>query len=82
MNEDEKPLLKPGDGNIKKSSATFAGAYQATPEQLTPKKEGEPPSAASLSIADKIIEVLERRLAELELYDEVRAHKPPDDDAE
>jgi hypothetical protein len=59
------------------------GAYQATPEQLTPKKEGEPPSPASKSIADVWISALESQIEKMKaelrreeaIFDEVRAHK-------
>ena len=80
MTEGEK-LLKKGDGGIDKSKAVFAGAFQPTEEQLTPKKEGEPPSAASLGLVDRWIAIMEARVAELKkeeeaaLFDEVRAHK-------
>jgi hypothetical protein len=83
LTEEKKALLQPGDGDIDKSKAVFAGAYQPSEEQLSPKKPGEPPSAASLSLVDKWIQVLEA-IAEREeaalrreeaIFDEVRAHK-------
>jgi hypothetical protein len=72
-------MLKPG--GVDKSKATFVGAFRPTEEQLTPRKEGETPSLASLSLVDKWIQVLEaiaeREEAEEAIYDEVRAHKEP-----
>jgi hypothetical protein len=60
----------------------FTGVYRADEEQLTPKKEGEPPSAASQGLVDRWIAVLEkiaeREEAEEKLFVEVRAHKPPE----
>jgi hypothetical protein len=78
MTGDEKLLKK---GGIDKTKAVFLGAFEATPEQLTPKKEGEPPSQASLNLVDHWIAIMEARVAELKkeeeaaLFDEVRAHK-------
>ena len=78
----EEKFLKPGDGGIDKSKATFVGAFEATPEQLEKKKEGEPPSAASQGLVSRWIAVLEkiaeREEAEEKLFAEVRAHKPPE----
>ena len=70
-------MLKPG--GIDKSKATFVGAFEADEEQLRPRKPGEPPSQASLSLVDRWIAVLtkiaEREEAEEKLFVEV--HKEP-----
>jgi hypothetical protein len=80
MTGDEKLLKK---GGIDKSKAVFAGAFQPTEEQLTPRKEGEPPSAASMDLIDRWVAIMEAHVkklkkeleAEAALFDEVRAHK-------
>jgi hypothetical protein len=80
MTGDEKLLKK---GGIDKSKAVFAGAFQPTEEQLTPRKEGEPPSAASMDLIDRWVAVMESHVkklkeelaAETVLFDEVRQYK-------